>query len=123
MNWLMLISRWSHTQVKSYNPYYALVVQHVVKTSHSHHITLQFCLWDFLRDMGEANIGGAEVIKNLSGDDFGVRTISNTRMKHVAKAYGWWIAKDSCSLAILKVNYSAFSFNARSSLILVPLAR
>ena len=63
MNWLMLISRWSHTQVKSYNPYYALVEQHVITTSHSHRITLQFCLWDFLRDMGEANIGGAEVIR------------------------------------------------------------
>lgn len=78
-------------------------MQHFCKTSHSHGITLQFCLWDFLRDMGESNIGGAEVIKNLSEDDFGPRSMSNTRLKHVAKAYGWWIAKDSCTLAILKV--------------------
>lgn len=92
-----------YTQAKTYNPYYALVVQHLAKTSHAHRITLQFSLWDLLRDMGEANVGGAEVIKNLSEDSFGSKTISSTRLKHVARAYGWWIAKDSCSLIILKV--------------------
>ncbi|KAJ2965203.1 hypothetical protein NUW54_g14197 [Trametes sanguinea] len=44
---------------KQYNPYYALVVQQLCRLSHSHKITLQFCLWDFLRDMGESTVGGA----------------------------------------------------------------
>lgn len=49
-------------------------------------------------------MGGAEVIKNLKEDGgFDVKKISGTRMGNVAKAYGWWLAKDCCTLAILKV--------------------
>ncbi|KAF8071844.1 hypothetical protein FPV67DRAFT_1482904 [Lyophyllum atratum] len=89
---------------KSYNPYYTLVCQHLCRTSHSYKITLQFCLWDFFRDLGETSIGGAEVIKNLKDDEdgFDIKSISTTRMRNVAKAYGWWIAKDCVTLAILK---------------------
>lgn len=77
--------------------------------SHSHKITLQFCLWDFLRDMGETNVGGAEIIKNLGEDaGFDVKSISSTRIKNIARAYGWWIAKDCCTLAILKVGRLIF---------------
>lgn len=91
-------------QEKSYNPYYTLVAQHLCRTSHSYRVTLQFCLWDFLRDLGETTVGGAEVIKNLKEDDeFNVKNISAMRMGNVAKAYGWWVAKDCCTLAILKV--------------------
>lgn len=50
-------------------------------------------------------MGGAEVIKNLKEDDgFEVKNISETRMGNIAKAYGWWLAKDCCTLAILKVS-------------------
>ncbi|KAJ6508008.1 hypothetical protein C8R47DRAFT_1036862 [Mycena vitilis] len=89
---------------KSYNPYYALVCQHLCRSSHSYKITLQFCLWDFLRDLGEANVGGAEVIKNLKDDEdsFDIKSISSTRIKNVARAYAWWIAKDCVTLGILK---------------------
>ncbi|KAF7327646.1 MIF4G/MA4-domain-containing protein [Mycena kentingensis (nom. inval.)] len=88
---------------KTYNPYYTLVCQHLCRSSHSYKITLQFCLWDFLRDLGEVNVGGAEIIKNLKDDDgFDVKSISATRIRNVAKAYGWWIAKDCVTLAILK---------------------
>ncbi|KAI9060646.1 ARM repeat-containing protein [Trametes sanguinea] len=100
-----LRSRLSFPQEKQYNPYYALVVQQLCRLSHSHKITLQFCLWDFLRDMGESTVGGAEILKNLTEDDragFNVKSISPTRMRNVARAYGWWLAKDACTLAILK---------------------
>lgn len=91
-------------QEKSYNPYYTLIAQHLCRTSHSYKVTLQFCLWDFLRDLGETTVGGTEVLKNLKEDDgFDMKNISGTRMRNVAKAYGWWIAKDCCTLAILKV--------------------
>ena len=41
---------------------------------------------------------------NLDDDDgFEVKTISKTRISNIAKAYGWWVAKDSVSLTILKV--------------------
>ncbi|RDB25941.1 Suppressor of glycerol defect protein 1 [Hypsizygus marmoreus] len=90
---------------KTYNPYYALVCQHLCRQSHSYKITLQFCLWDFLRDLGETSVGGAELIKTLKGDrddGFDLQNISKSRMRNVARAYGWWIAKDCVTLAILK---------------------
>jgi len=92
-------------QEKSYNPYYTLICQHLCQDSHSYKITLQYWLWDFLRDLGQVNVGGAEVIKNLKENhgQLEVKSISSSRMKNVAKAYGWWIAKDTCSLLILKV--------------------
>ena len=92
-------------QEKQYNPYYALVGQQLCRLSHSHRITLQFCLWDFLRDMGETAVGGAEILKNLTDDDragFNVKSLSPTRVRNVARAFGWWIAKDCCTLAVLK---------------------
>lgn len=55
--------------------------------------------------MGETTVGGAEILKNLTEDDragFNVKSISPTRMRNVARAFGWWIAKDCCTLAILK---------------------
>jgi len=59
-----------------------------------------------LRDLGETAVGGAEVLKNIKEvDGFEVRNISGTRMANVAKAYGWWIAKDCCTLTILKVSF------------------
>lgn len=97
-------------QERSYNPYYTLVCQHLCHTSHSYKITLQFCLWDFLRDIGETSVGGSEVIKNLKEDGvaFDVGRISSTRLRNVAKAYAWWIAKDSLTLGVLKVIYSRY---------------
>ncbi|KAI0694615.1 hypothetical protein BC835DRAFT_1415230 [Cytidiella melzeri] len=89
---------------KSYNPYYAFVAQQLCRTSHSYIVTLQFCLWDFLRDLGESNVGGLAVLKNLKDDvaSFEVGKISSTRSRNVARAYAWWLAKDACTLAILK---------------------
>jgi len=89
---------------KSYNPYYALICQHFCRLSHSYKITLQFCLWDFLRDMGETTVGGAEVIKNLKEprDELAVEGISKSRIQNIAGAYAWWIAGDCISLEILK---------------------
>ncbi|KAI0091308.1 hypothetical protein BDY19DRAFT_991875 [Irpex rosettiformis] len=89
---------------KAYNPYYAFVGQQLCRTSHSYSITLQFCLWDFLRDLGETSVGGTEVLKNLKDDvaSFDVGKVSSTRSRNVARAFAWWIAKDACTLAILK---------------------
>ncbi|TEB34519.1 ARM repeat-containing protein [Coprinellus micaceus] len=88
---------------KSYNPYYTLICQHLCKQSHSYKITVQFCLWDFLRDLGESKVGGAELLKGSKDDDgFDVKSISKTRMRNVAKSYAWWIARDAVTLMILK---------------------
>ncbi|KAG6900793.1 hypothetical protein C0993_000112 [Termitomyces sp. T159_Od127] len=88
---------------KTYNPYYTLVCQQLCRTSHSYKITLQFSLWDFLRDLGETSVGGTELIKSLKDDNgFDLKTTSSTRMRNVARAFGWWIAKDCVTLLILK---------------------
>ncbi|EEB94376.1 hypothetical protein MPER_06822, partial [Moniliophthora perniciosa FA553] len=77
---------------------------HLCQLSHSYKITLQYCLWDFLRDMGETEVGGMEVIKSLKEgrEGFDIKSISSSRLRNVAKAYAWWIAKDCIGLAVLK---------------------
>ncbi|ETW83202.1 hypothetical protein HETIRDRAFT_244965, partial [Heterobasidion irregulare TC 32-1] len=106
---------------KSYNPYYTFVGQHLCRSSHSYKVTMQFCLWDFLRDLGETNVGGAEVIKNLKDDNaavgFDVKKISSSRMRNVARAYAWWVAKDAITLAVFKpVDFMAIKPQARAFL-------
>jgi nucleolar MIF4G domain-containing protein 1 len=92
-------------QEKVYNPYYTLVCQELCRFSHSYKITLQFCLWDFLRELGESNVGGVELLKRQ--DELGFssqgKSISRSRLKNTARAYSWWVAKDCCSLTIFKV--------------------
>lgn len=83
-------------------------MQQLCRASHSYKVTLQFCLWDFLRDLGEKSVGGAEIIKDLHEDDahavpFDLNKLSPARQLNVARAYAWWVAKGSCSLTILKV--------------------
>ena len=105
-------------QEKSYNPYYTFVGQHLCRSSHSYKVTLQFCLWDFLRDLGETNVGGAEVIKNLKDDaavGFDVKKISSSRMRNVARAYAWWVAKDAISLAVFKVRLLLAAWRRRTA--------
>ncbi|OAX42500.1 ARM repeat-containing protein [Rhizopogon vinicolor AM-OR11-026] len=105
---------------KSYNPFYALVCQYLSQRSHSYKITLQFSLWDFLRDLGETSVGGVEVIKNLKENDagrFDVKSMSPSRMKNIAKAYAWWIAKDCCMLTIFKpVDFTSLKPQTRAFL-------
>lgn len=70
-------------------------------------MTLQFSLWDFLRALGETHVGGAEMLRALGDGDagagFALASVSGTRLRNVARAYAWWIAKDCCTLAVLKV--------------------
>jgi nucleolar MIF4G domain-containing protein 1 len=94
----------TNPQEKTYNPYYAMIAQNLCQQSHSHQVTLQFCLWDLLREMGEHEVGGLEMLK-LRGEhvSFDVKGVPETRRRNIAKAYAWWLAKGSLSLAVLKV--------------------
>lgn len=96
-------------QEKVYNPYYALVCQELCLLSHSYKITLQFCLWDFLRELGENNVGGVELLKRQEDLGFSPqgKSINHCRVENTARAYSWWIAKDCCSLVIFKVIHVA----------------
>lgn len=54
--------------------------------------------------MGEHDVGGVEMLK-LRGVQvsFDTKGVSETRRRNTAKAYAWWLAKGTLSLAILKV--------------------
>ncbi|TDL25786.1 hypothetical protein BD410DRAFT_765514 [Rickenella mellea] len=88
---------------KVYNPYYTLIGQQLCRSSHSHRITLQFCLWDFLRSFGETLLGGSETMQQ-SYDTGGAEhsQMTPSRIQNIAKAYAWWIAKGYVTLAMLK---------------------
>ncbi|KIL67539.1 hypothetical protein M378DRAFT_122561 [Amanita muscaria Koide BX008] len=105
---------------KTYNPYYTLVCQHLCQTAHSYKITLQYYLWDFLRDLGESHVGGNRIINNMKDDAerfVDAKTMSKFRLQNVAKAYGWWMAKGSVSLTILKpVDFTVLKSRGREFL-------
>ncbi|KDN35887.1 hypothetical protein RSAG8_11249, partial [Rhizoctonia solani AG-8 WAC10335] len=75
---------------RTYNPFYTLVAHHLCQKSHSHRITLQYCLWDFLRSLGETQVGGEAISReeSVNSDD-----VSNSTISNYAKAYAWWLAR------------------------------
>ncbi|KLT45053.1 ARM repeat-containing protein [Cutaneotrichosporon oleaginosum] len=66
-----------------YNPYYTLVLNNLCANSYDHRFTLQYALWDLLRELAE---GG----------------VPETRASHVARALAFLIARGSVDLTILK---------------------
>jgi nucleolar MIF4G domain-containing protein 1 len=94
-------------QETRYNPYYTLILQNLCESSFSHRVTFQYAMWDFLREMGETDVGGAAVV-NSGGHSgtmgFGTENkISKTRIANLAKMCGWLIAKGAVDLTIFKV--------------------
>ncbi|KZP00620.1 ARM repeat-containing protein [Calocera viscosa TUFC12733] len=90
---------------KTYNPFYALVAQDLCKTSHSHKVTLQFCLWDFLRELGETDVGGAEIVKSAQDKEDVVKfdvSATKGRIQNLAKAFAWLVAKSASNLMIFR---------------------
>lgn len=94
------------TQEKTYNPYYTLVAQRLCQKSHSFQITLQYLLWDFLRDLGEKKVGGEELVKNMQDDSANAtHKVSERKVNNLAKLYAWCVAKESLGISILKVSW------------------
>ncbi|KAG8803249.1 suppressor of glycerol defect [Serendipita sp. 398] len=88
---------------RAYNPYYSLVGQKLCEQSYSYRVTAQYCLWDFLRELGEQGVGGAEMIKTHDTHlDFATSSVSKERVRNIAKLYGWWISRESVTLTVLK---------------------
>lgn len=77
--------------------------------SHSFQITLQYCLWDFLRELGEKTVGGEEMVKGITDDGGVAKSVSSRRVGNLARLYAWCVAKDALSLTILKVRSPALS--------------
>ncbi|PWN89205.1 hypothetical protein FA10DRAFT_253280 [Acaromyces ingoldii] len=91
---------------KSFNPYYALVGQQLAIDDGGAKFTMQYCLWDFLRSLGQKECGGKSfsVDDDEEGDGFDHdgQEQSSTKVENVARAYAWWFAKGSISLYVLK---------------------
>lgn len=89
-----------------YNPYYTLIGQEVCRNDHGMRITLQYCLWDFLREIGQSEVGG-EKFTSLSSTEEG-KEVDPRRISNLARAYGWWFTHDCLSLQALKtVDFTA----------------
>ena len=76
---------------------------------------------DLAQTVAEAESLGATVLHRQVDirDDaagFDLKKISDTRMRNVARAYAWWLAKDCCTLAILKVRLHGLVFSGLSNL-------
>ncbi|GAA5875690.1 hypothetical protein JCM8547_007042 [Rhodosporidiobolus lusitaniae] len=89
---------------KTYNPYYTLVAHRLCTKSHSFVITLQYCLWDFLRELGEKSVGGEELVKSLQDDrsSSGASKVSDRKVTNLAKFYAWCLGKEALSIMVLK---------------------
>ncbi|PWN19042.1 hypothetical protein BCV69DRAFT_300822 [Microstroma glucosiphilum] len=102
-----------------YNPFYSLVGVELAKRDAGVKVTMQFCLWDYLRSIGEKRVGGRSVIANQDEDDeddegaFGDEgeggeeegrkgELARQKMWHLARCYGWWIAKGALGLNVLR---------------------
>ncbi|KAG9017984.1 suppressor of glycerol defect [Tulasnella sp. 427] len=85
---------------KAYNPYYTLIAQHLSTSTRNVRFSLQYCLWDLFREFGESIRRS-----NDDGDDLHAEeenSVSKTKLRNLARAYAWWVAKGAVALDMLK---------------------
>ncbi|KAJ1035643.1 hypothetical protein NDA18_000420 [Ustilago nuda] len=87
-----------------YNPYYTLIGQEICRNDHGMRITLQYCLWDFLREIGQKEVGGETFAAALSTpqEEQQGKNVHPRRVANLARAYAWWFSHDCLSLQALK---------------------
>ncbi|KAL0086326.1 hypothetical protein J3Q64DRAFT_1848419 [Phycomyces blakesleeanus] len=99
---------------KSFNPFYMLVSKRLCEYNHSYRVTFQYCLWDFLRDLGESGVGGLDRAASETPTVTDGKSVRLSRVVNVAKFYAYLIANNSLSLVILKsVNFMTLGHKAR----------
>ncbi|WVQ97462.1 hypothetical protein IAU59_004575 [Kwoniella sp. CBS 9459] len=86
---------------KTYNPYYTLILSHLCANSYDHRFTLQYALWDFMRELDES---GAASSKSKSKS-------SRQKLVNVAKAVAYIVARGGLDLTVFK----ALDFTSLSS--------
>ncbi|KAJ2849478.1 suppressor of glycerol defect [Coemansia brasiliensis] len=85
-------------QEPAYNPFYTLVAYKLCSLHNTYKLTMQYALWDFLRELGESDVGG---LGQLRQESSGVQ-VPLRRMVNLAKMFAWLIDKHELSLLILK---------------------
>lgn len=94
-----------------------LVSKRLCEVDHSFKVTFRYCLWDFLRECGETEVGGLERSSSASDNNFGGEETKNIRLSklmNMAKFYASLIAEGALTLAVLKsVNFMSVQRNGR----------
>lgn len=108
----------------TFNPYYVVVGSRLAREDgRGTQITMQYCLWDFLRRLGEKGVGGQSILSQEEADDgydddenqeatssFGKmgESRSDNEVAYIARTYGWWMAKGAVGLDALRaVDFTA----------------
>lgn len=95
---------------RTFNPYYVLVGQQLADDHVGMRVTMQYVLWDYFRELGEKHVGGHKVVReDEEGEEYDVHVGERFRkLLHMARAYGYWIAKGALTLLVLKtVDFTA----------------
>lgn len=80
---------------------------------HSNKVTFQYCLWDFLRECGEPDVGGLEKSRNTEAPSE-TEKMSLRRIVNTAKFYAFLVSENALTLTILKtLNFSTVGQSAR----------
>ena len=95
---------------RTFNPYYVLVGQQLADDHVGMRVTMQYVLWDYFRELGEKHVGGHKVVReDEEGEEYDVHVGERLRkLLHLARAYGYWIARGALTLLVLKtVDFTA----------------
>lgn len=91
-----------------------LVSKRLCEVDHSFKVTFQYCLWDFLRECGESDVGGLERSASENHVMEESKNIRLSKLMNMAKFYASLIADGALTLAVLKsVNFMSVQRNAR----------
>ena len=95
------------SQEQVYNPFYTLIAHKLCSYNYSFKVTLQYALWDFMREMGESDVGGLGRLESMGSGDEGLgdgegvndddQQVPLRRIANIAKFYGWLVNKQSLS--------------------------
>ncbi|KAG9021794.1 suppressor of glycerol defect, partial [Tulasnella sp. UAMH 9824] len=85
---------------KAYNPYYTLIAQHLSTSIRNVRFSLQYCLWDLFREFGEPIGRSGSDGDGPGGED--EKSVSKTKLRNLARAYAWWVAKGAMALDAFK---------------------
>ncbi|KAF0396836.1 ARM repeat-containing protein [Gigaspora margarita] len=84
----------------THNPYYSLIAQRLCDYDHSFKVTFKYCLWDFLRECGESDVGGI-MLKSMPVTNTPEK-ISLRRIVNLTKLFAWLIVNEGLSVISLK---------------------
>lgn len=113
----------------TFNPYYVVIGTRLAHEDEvGTRITMQYCLWDYLRLLGEKSVGGRSVLErgvdedddNKDVDDYtfgaegGSAQDKTTRAGNTARTYGWWMSRRAVGLEALRpVDFTALKPRGR----------